>query len=176
MADTPARRPPPCSTLSFKREVLAGVEDRPGIFEAELIPELFTRGTIVRDKRVVVDHHQDHGIVWSIRNAGWSGRAPFGYLSRQQTPQQRRRAARQTFFHLATSSVSRGRSGSAQGTSHRSRRRRGHRDQCGTWRRCRELVRPWPSAESGGLILQERAIDIIGLRLYLGSVPYTIAR
>ena len=40
-----------------------------GWFEADLIPSLFAAGKIVADERIVVDHFQDHGSLWSIRNA-----------------------------------------------------------------------------------------------------------
>jgi hypothetical protein len=101
MADTRATRPPPSSTLSFKRDALTDVKDRPGELEGALIPELFERGALVRDKRVVVDNHQDHGIVWSIRNAFWSARSSYGATSRHQTPRQRRKVARWALIHVA---------------------------------------------------------------------------
>jgi hypothetical protein len=101
MADVQPARPPPSSTLSFKRAALADVKGRPGELEGVLIPELFERGALVRDKRVVVDHYQDHGIVWSIRNAFWSARASYGATSRHQTPQQQRKVARWALTHVA---------------------------------------------------------------------------
>jgi hypothetical protein len=101
MADVQPERPPPSSTLSFKRAALADVKGRPGELEGVLIPELFERGALVRDKRVVVDHYQDHGIVWSIRNAFWSARASYGATSRHQTPQHRRKVARWALTHVA---------------------------------------------------------------------------
>jgi hypothetical protein len=75
-------RPPPASALSFKRTALAGLDDHLGRFEAEVIPRLFESGAMAVDPRVVVDHHQDHGVPWSVRNAFHSARASYGYASR----------------------------------------------------------------------------------------------
>jgi hypothetical protein len=75
-------RPPPASALSFKRAALAGLDGRLGRFEAEVIPELFESGEMAVDARVVVDHHQDHGVLWSVINAFHSARASYGYAAR----------------------------------------------------------------------------------------------
>jgi hypothetical protein len=95
MPALPSRRPPPCSALSFKRAALEGVgSEDPGWFEAELIPTLFAEGKIVADERVVVDHHQDHGSLWSIRNAFDSARSSYGYMRPRLSAAKRRRQAR----------------------------------------------------------------------------------
>jgi hypothetical protein len=80
MKTLPPERPPPASTLTFKREALEGIGlEQPGWLEGELIPELFDRGAMVADERIVVKHFQDHGSLWSIQNAFHSARASYGY-------------------------------------------------------------------------------------------------
>jgi hypothetical protein len=76
----PPLRPPPVSTLSLKREALAEVDGVPGHFEAVLVPRLFAEGAMVADDRIVVDHHQDHGVLWAIVNGFHGARAAYGYL------------------------------------------------------------------------------------------------
>lgn len=101
MAELPAHRPPPASTLSFKREALEGVASHPsGWFEAELIPGLFADGSMVADERIVVDHHQDHGSLWSIRNAFHSARSSYGFRRGQLVPARRRELARWTIANV----------------------------------------------------------------------------
>jgi hypothetical protein len=91
----PDHRPPPCSALSFKRSALEGVASKsPGWMEAELIPELFATGGIVADERIVVDHHQDHGCLWSIFNAFHSARSSYGYERARLNDAERRKVAR----------------------------------------------------------------------------------
>jgi hypothetical protein len=91
MPSLPAHRPPPCSALSFKRWALAPVaENQAGWLEAVLIPAAFAAGEMVADERIVVDHHQDHGALWSIRNAFHSARSSYGY-ERGRLPAARRR-------------------------------------------------------------------------------------
>ena len=97
MAELPDLRPPPASALSLKRDVLEGISSRPpGWFEAELLPALFAEGRMVADDRVVVDHYQDHGALWSVLNAFHGSRAAYGYLRGQLEPAERRRLARWT--------------------------------------------------------------------------------
>jgi len=71
--------PPPYTVLSFKREALAGLDDRPGTLEARLVPELFARGAIVADDRIVIDHYQDLNLVQSIDNVYCAARCSYGY-------------------------------------------------------------------------------------------------
>jgi hypothetical protein len=95
MPTLPSGRPPPSSTLSFKRDALERIEsEAPGWLEAELMPSLFDRGLMVADERIVVDHFQDHGSLWSIRNAFHSARASYGYHRAKNAPADRRRVAR----------------------------------------------------------------------------------
>jgi hypothetical protein len=95
MPELPGGRPPPCSTLSFKHAALAGIEsEAPGWFEAGLIPSLFAAGRMVADERIVADHFQDHGGLWSIRNSYDSARASYGYERSKLDPAGRRRVAR----------------------------------------------------------------------------------
>jgi hypothetical protein len=95
MPSLPSGRPPPTSTLSFKREALAGIEERPpGWLEADLLPALFEQGRLAADDRIVVDHYQDHGVWWTIRNAYDSARASYGYRRSDLDPAGRRRLAR----------------------------------------------------------------------------------
>jgi len=97
MPTLPPGRPPPASALTFKRDVLEGIgSQKPGWLEGELIPSLFARGLMVADERIVVDHYQDHGSLWSIRNAFHSARASYGYNRRGLTPAGRRKLARWT--------------------------------------------------------------------------------
>lgn len=79
MPSLPAHRPPPCSALSFKRSALAPVASNPaGWLEAVLIPSVFAAGEMAADERIVVDHYQDHGVLWSVRNAFHSARSSYG--------------------------------------------------------------------------------------------------
>jgi hypothetical protein len=101
MPELPGGRPPPASTLSFKRDVLAEISSLPaGWLEAELIPSLFERGEMVADDRIVVHHHQDHGSLWSIRNAFHSARASYGFKRAQLAPAERRDLARWTIANV----------------------------------------------------------------------------
>jgi hypothetical protein len=90
----PPLRPPPVSTLSLKREALGEIDRTPGRFEAMLVPRLFAEGGMVADDRIVVDHHQDHGIPWSIVNGFHGARASYGYLRAELSPRERLRQAR----------------------------------------------------------------------------------
>ena len=95
MPELPSDRPPPSSTLSFKRPALAGIESQaPGWFEASLIPSLFGEGKMAADDRIVVDHFQDHGSLWSIRNSYDSARSSYGYEHARLDRAGRRRLAR----------------------------------------------------------------------------------
>jgi hypothetical protein len=95
MATLPSGRPPPCSTLSLKRDMLRGIEaEAPGWFEAGLLPALFEEGRMVADDRIVVDHYQDNGSFWSIRNAFHSARSSYGYERTRHVPQGRREVVR----------------------------------------------------------------------------------
>jgi hypothetical protein len=97
MPALPPGRPPPASALSFKCAALAPVRsEAAGWLEANLIPTLFTSGGMVADERIVVDHHQDHGSFWSVRNAYDSARASYGYERSRLTPAERRELARWT--------------------------------------------------------------------------------
>lgn len=95
LTELPVRRPPPSSTLTIKREALNGIESESlGWLESALIPNLFAKGMMVADGRVTVDHYQDHGSLWSIRNAFDSARASYGYHYRRFALSRRRRIAR----------------------------------------------------------------------------------
>jgi hypothetical protein len=101
MPELPAGRPPPASALTFKREALKEAGSQPpGWLEAELIPSLFARGSMVADDRVVVHHHQDHGSLWSVRNAFHSARASYGFKRAQLAPRERRALARWTIANV----------------------------------------------------------------------------
>jgi|GEM_PF-3408081 len=95
MPTLPPGRPPPSSALSFKRRVLEPIgSEATGWLEAALIPSLFAEGRMAADERVVVDHHQDHGSFWAIRNAYDSARASYGYERSSLPPARRREVAR----------------------------------------------------------------------------------
>jgi hypothetical protein len=95
MRTLPFGRPPPSSALSFKREALEGAGSAEvGWLECELIPLLFAQGSMVADERIVVDHYQDHGGLWSIRNAFDSARSSYGYQRARLDSTERRRVAR----------------------------------------------------------------------------------
>lgn len=97
MPTMPALRPPPSSTVTFKRAAIEGIGSRPpGWFEAELLPALFAEGAMVADERIVVDHYQDHGALWSVVNSFHSSRAAYGYLRADLDRAGRRRVARWT--------------------------------------------------------------------------------
>lgn len=86
--------PPPYTVLSFKREALAGLDDRPGTLEARLVPELFARGAIVVDDRIVIDHYQDLNLVQSIDNVYSAARCSYGYALDGADSARRRQVAR----------------------------------------------------------------------------------
>jgi hypothetical protein len=94
MPALPARRPPPLSALSFKRAALSDVGDALGSFEAVLVPRLFAEGAMGADDRIVVDHYQDHGVVWAVLNGFHGARAAYGYLRAEQGAAERLRQAR----------------------------------------------------------------------------------
>ena len=101
MATLPGGRPPPSSVLSLKRSVLRGIEgEAPGWFEADLLPALFEEGRMVADDRIVVDHFQDHGSIWSIRNSFHSARSSYGYARAGLDPASRREVARWALTHI----------------------------------------------------------------------------
>lgn len=101
MPELPGGRPPPASTLSLKREAVAEIGSRPaGWLEAELMPTLFESGRMVADDRVLVDHHQDHGSLWSIVNAFHSARSSYGAQGGALTPAKRREVARWAFTQV----------------------------------------------------------------------------
>ena len=102
MQTLPDRRPPPVSTLSFKREALSGAESAGvGWLESELTPSLFAEGAMVADGTIVIDHHQDHGVLWPVRNAYHSARASYGYQRASLDPARRREVARWTARWIA---------------------------------------------------------------------------
>ena len=95
MPTLPGGRPPPASALSFKRDALEGIgSHEPGWLEGELIPSLFEEGLMAADDRIVVDHHQDHGGLWSLVNGFHSARCSYGRHRDGLTPAARRRLAR----------------------------------------------------------------------------------
>lgn len=95
MSLLPADRPPPCSTLSFKHRALEPVASNPaGWLEAELIPSVFAAGEMVADAGIVVDHYQDHGSLWAIRNGFHSARSSYGYERARLSAGQRLKVAR----------------------------------------------------------------------------------
>jgi hypothetical protein len=101
MVTLPDERPPPASALTFKRSALLGIATQGhGWLEAELIPSLFDRGLMVADSRIVVEHFQDHGSLWSIANAFHSARASYGAARATQSPSERREVARWAFREI----------------------------------------------------------------------------
>lgn len=94
MPELPPLRPPPLSTLSLKRETLAELDGVLGRFETMLVPRLFADGRMVADDRIVVDHHQDHGVIWAIVNAFHGARSAYGYLRTQLGMRERLSQAR----------------------------------------------------------------------------------
>jgi hypothetical protein len=86
--------PPPYTVLSFKREALAALDDRPGTLEARLVPDLFARGAIVADDRIVIDHYQDLNLVQSIGNVYSAARCSYGYALDGADNARRREVAR----------------------------------------------------------------------------------
>ena len=89
----PHLRPPPVSALSVKREALAELDGELGRFECDLVPRLWAEGGIVLDDRVVVDHYQDHGLLWAIANGFHGPRAAYGYGCARAAGAERRRLA-----------------------------------------------------------------------------------
>jgi hypothetical protein len=101
MPALPGGRPPPASALTFKREALAGAGSQaPGWLEGELIPSLFEGGLMVADDRIVVDHYQDHGGLWSLLNGFRSARCSYGVHRDRLTRGARVRLARWTIHGI----------------------------------------------------------------------------
>lgn len=100
MPTLPSERPPPAVILSLKRVALARVDERLGTFETELLPALFDDGLIVADDRIVVDHYQDHGFLWSARQAFLVTRAAYGRAREGLDWTARRALARWLVLHL----------------------------------------------------------------------------
>ncbi len=117
MPELPSHRPPPVSTLSFKRSALGGLDGVPGRLESKLMPELFKRGEMAADDRVVVDHYQDHGIMWSIKNGFDNSRSSYGYLGMTLGPAERRRVARWVARNIPRRTLAEARA--ANGEKHR---------------------------------------------------------
>jgi hypothetical protein len=103
MLALPANRPPPVSTLSFKRHALTDLGEATASLETELIPRLYHDGRMVTDPRIRVDHYQDHGLWWSVRNAFSVTRAAYGYANDRDSPQRRREIARWLLRHAPAS-------------------------------------------------------------------------
>jgi hypothetical protein len=87
-------RPPPVSAVSLKREMAFRL-GRVGELEGGLLPHLCWAGQIVSDSRVIVDHHQDHGLRWSIANAFHGGRSTYGWVRSRMSWSDRLRALRE---------------------------------------------------------------------------------
>jgi hypothetical protein len=100
MPSLPAGRPPPVSAVSIKRRAFTAFRGNPGELEAELLPRLVEEGRAVADDRVRVDHHQDHGYLWSVRNAYDSARSSYGTVGPTLTPSARRAQARWTITNV----------------------------------------------------------------------------
>src|SRR4051794_10340090 len=89
-----ARRPPPSSIVSLKASALEAAREEPGYLEATLIPRLFEEGRMAADERILIDHHQDHGVRWAVTNAFHSARASYGAARPQLDRAARLRTAR----------------------------------------------------------------------------------
>ena len=81
MTVVPRHRPPPLSTMSVKRWALDGLADTPGAL-AHHLARLFLAGAMVTDPTIVVDHCQDFGIPWAMRNAFDNARSGFAVSAR----------------------------------------------------------------------------------------------
>jgi hypothetical protein len=95
----PTLRPPPVALVSFKRAALSDVDETPGRLEAVILPRLFRERRIAADDRILVDHHQDHGLGWSVTNAFHGARSSYGYQRDRLTPRERRRLAAWSLRH-----------------------------------------------------------------------------
>ena len=96
---SPPLRPPPVSNVSLKRAALADLGSAPGDLEAILLPRLFEEGLIAADERILVDHYQDHGLIWAIANSFHSARASYGRLRGSMRPRERLVMARWSLVH-----------------------------------------------------------------------------
>ncbi len=121
MTELPPRRPPPSSAVTIKRDALRGIEaESLGWVEAELIPSLFAQGLMVADGRITVDHYQDNGSLWSIRNAYDSARSSYGYRYRALASWRQRAIARWTLRGIPRRLLEEAREASAGGPVRRS--------------------------------------------------------
>jgi hypothetical protein len=94
MPVVPPLRPPPVSAVSVKRWALADLSSAPGDLEALILPRLFEEGLIAADERILVDHYQDHGLIWAILNSFHSARASYGRLQQSLGRSERLQVAR----------------------------------------------------------------------------------
>jgi glycosyl transferase family 2 len=111
MPELPAERVPPVALISFKRSALDELEDTLGHFECVLMPRMYAEGQMVADDRVVIDHYQDHGAVWSILNGFHGARAGYGYVQPRLTLRERLKQARWSMTNLPRRSFENGRLG-----------------------------------------------------------------
>jgi hypothetical protein len=94
MLTLPEHRPPPVSTLSFKRRALDELDEAIGSLETDLIPRLYAEGRMVADGRIRVNHYQDHGLIWSVCNLFAVTRAAYGYAPDREGRRRRREIVR----------------------------------------------------------------------------------
>jgi hypothetical protein len=87
-------RPPPLSTVSIKHREVEFPFVNPGDIESVLVPKLMEEGGAVCDDRIVVHHHQDHGVRWSVVNAFVNARANYGYAHESVTRARRNEVLR----------------------------------------------------------------------------------
>jgi len=115
MPELPTDRPPPMSAMSFKRWAVEDVDGVPGKLESLLVPAMFERGELVADERIVVDHYQDHGLAWSVRNGFHNSRCSYGYLGRAVGAKRRRETARWLLANRTRRTVAEARSNGSPG-------------------------------------------------------------
>jgi hypothetical protein len=108
-------RPAPSSAVSLKRQALEECRGRPGHFESRLLPRLYREGRVEADARIVVEHYQDHGLVWSIVNAFHSARGSYGYAALGCSTSERTLRARWSVANLARILLEEARSTPADG-------------------------------------------------------------
>jgi glycosyl transferase family 2 len=86
--------PPAGSNVSYKRDLIAPLVQRPGDLELVVTPQLWAEGSLVLDERVVVAHSQSLGAAEHVANHFHSARAHAGLVAERGVLASRRDLAR----------------------------------------------------------------------------------
>jgi hypothetical protein len=86
--------PPSGSNVSYKREQILPVAQRPGDLELVVTPQLWSQGLLELDENVIIAHSQSLSVAEHVVNHFHSGRAHAGLVAQRGAPAHRRALAR----------------------------------------------------------------------------------